>query len=343
MFLLRAALVVVVVGSAGFSPYLLTGCAARNTQYAMRNTQGDTREAATQPSDLQRFEYVQLHMGVAARIVLYAKDEPSAEDAARAAFHRVAQLEDVASDYRSGSELMRLCRRAGQGPQKVSDDLFKLLAKSEVVSRASNGGFDITVGPLVSLWRQARRDGKLPTTRAIEEARKLVGWQNVKLDPAAQTADLLVPGMKLDLGGIAKGYAGDCAIAMLKEHGIRSALFEAGGDIVVSDPPPGKKGWVIDVEMQGLPDVTLANGAISTSGDTVQFVEIDGKHYSHVVDPHTGIGLTSRRIATVIAPDGITSDALSTAVTVMGDDGPAVLMKAFPGTKIEMKVLTEQK
>lgn len=167
----------------------------------------------------------------------------------------------------------------------------------------------------------------------LEEARQCVGWQKLRLDPVKRTVQLLAPGMRLDLGGIAKGYADDCAIAVLKQHGIQSALVEAGGDIVVSNAPPGEKGWLIEIEnaVPGRDSLTLANAAISTSGDTVQFLDYGGKRYSHVVDPRTGLGLTEHYAATVIAPNGITSDALSTALTVLNPIRGEALRKQYPG------------
>ena len=276
---------------------------------------------------LQRNEYVRLLMGVRMRIVAYAPDEATARAAAAAAFERVAQLEDIMSDYQTDSELMRLSRNAGNGPQKVSPELFEVLAYGQMVSDASDGAFDVTVGPPVGLWRQARKTGVLPAESALADARNKVGWRFMQLDARDRTVDLTVPGMQLDLGGIAKGYAGDEAIRVLREHGVNSALFEAGGDIVVSDAPPGKRGWEIE-----LPDgrkKRLANAAISTSGDTVQFVEVNGVRYSHVIDPRTGIGLTEHYVATVIALRGISTDSLSTAATVLGKRAGESLIRRF--------------
>lgn len=290
--------------------------------------------AALRPqAALQRYEYAQLHMGVQARLIVYASSEQAAETGGRAAYARVAEIEDVASDYRPTSELMRLCDRAGQGSVQVSDALFTLLSHAQELSRRSDGAFDVTIGPYVALWRTARKTKQLPTPQALAEARERVGWQRITLDPTHQTVTLATPGMRLDLGGIAKGYAGDQAIHILREHGIHSALFEAGGDIVVSDVPPGTKGWTVEVvasASERKQTIEVANGAVSTSGDTEQFVEIDGTRYSHVVDPRTGLGLTQRYAATVIARDGITSDSLSTTACVLGDDGKQ-LVKSYRG------------
>src|SRR5262249_17738235 len=155
-------------------------------------------------------------------------------------------------------------------------DLFRVLQRAQEVAQRSGGAFDVTVGPLVALWRQARKTAVLPDPAALERARRLVGWKKLRLDERARTAQLTVRGMQLDLGGIAKGYADDEAQRVLKQHGITRALVELGGDIVVSGPPPGTEGWTIRVPNAGDEDgpagapraLRFADRAISTSGDT---------------------------------------------------------------------------
>ena len=276
----------------------------------------------------QRFEYSQVAMGVRARIVLYAEDEASARKAASAGFERIAHLEDVMSDYRPTSELNRLCEKGGGPATRVSPELLFILTKSQDLARQSNGAFDVTVGPLVRLWRAARKSGMLPTPAEKIAAKRLVGWRKMSIDPKASTVRLVVPGMKLDLGGIAKGYACDEAIRALREQGIHSVLVEMGGDIVVSKPPPGREGWEIEVAGKTM---TLSDSAASSSGDTEQFVEIGGKRYSHIVDPRTGLGLTNRIAVTVIAPNGVTSDGLSTAISVLREQKSKALLKLYTG------------
>lgn len=282
-------------------------------------------------------------MGIDARLVVYAPDRPAAERACTAAFARIAALDTIMSDYRPDSELMRLCARAGGPAVKVSPDLFIVLRRAQQVSRESAGAFDVTVGPLIQLWRKARKTSVLPEPAEIEHARSLVGWQKVKLDEKAHTVRLTVPGMKLDLGGIGKGYAGDAAQKVLKQQGITRALVEMGGDIVVTDPPPGAEGWTIRVpnagDDKGPADLHLANRAISTSGDTEQFVVIGGKRYSHIVDPRTGQALTSRVEVSVLAPNGLTSDPLSKVVSILGVEERTKLLKAYPGTTAYVRVL----
>ncbi|HLK56474.1 MAG TPA: FAD:protein FMN transferase [Chthonomonadaceae bacterium] len=300
--------------------------------------------------NLTRFEYKEYHMGVDVRMVVYAPDQATAERACAAAFERFAELDTIMSDYRADSELMRLCDKAGGPPVPISRDLFIVLQRSQEVAQRSEGAFDVTCGPIVRLWRQARKTHLLPAPEEIEHARSLVGWQKLRLDPRKRTAQLLVLGMKLDLGAIGKGYADDCAQKALKQYGITRALVEAGGDMVVTDPPPGREGWKIEVPnartTSDAPILLFSNIAISTSGDTEQFVEIGGKRYSHVVDPRTGQALTDRIEVTLTARDGLTSDSLSTAVgvvsSVSGVEKGQALVKTYRGAKAYIRVETGQ-
>ncbi len=264
-------------------------------------------------------------MGMPFRIVLYAPNPAAAQAAAKAAFNRIAALNALLSDYEDDSELSKLSRTAGTGRfVPLSQDLWRVLTRAQAIARRSDGAFDVTVGPCVQLWRRARRQRALPEPTRLADARKAVGYKHLTLDPRTRSARLHAPGMRLDLGGIAKGYALDEALAVLRTRGLSSALVAAGGDLVVGNPPPGKKGWRIEVaplDAPGAPParhVLLRNQALATSGDLYQRVEIDGRRYSHIVDPHTGIGLTDHALVTVIADDGMTADALATAVSVLG-------------------------
>jgi FAD:protein FMN transferase len=184
----------------------------------------------------ERFEYEEPHMGTKFRVVLYAPDRAAADRAAKAVFARVEELNRVMSDYDPKSELMRLCERSAAkpaGPTKVSDDLFYVLAEGQKVAELSDGAFDMTIGPVVRLWRQARKDRLLPDEEVRAEALKKVGYKKLVLDPKAKTIDLTVAGMQLDLGGIAKGYAADEGLKVLAKHGVSVALVAASGDIAV--------------------------------------------------------------------------------------------------------------
>jgi FAD:protein FMN transferase len=286
---------------------------------------------------LRRFEFTSVHMGTTFRIVLYAEDEKIARTAADAAFKRIAELDGIMSDYKPASELMQLCKKAGSGPVPVSDDLFRVLTRALEISRLTGGAFDITVGPVVRLWRIARRTMILPGTDDLDRARALVGYDKVQLDAKNRTVHLKTKGMMLDLGGISKGYAARAALEVLRRHGIRHALVAGGGDIVVGEAPPGAAGWRIGIAPLENPNakpqryLSLANAAVSTSGDAEQYVEIGGKRYSHIVDPKTGLGLTTRMSVTVIATDGKTSDGLATGMCVLGPERGLPVIEKIDG------------
>jgi thiamine biosynthesis lipoprotein len=318
------------------------------------------QEAPPAPQARQ-FEFSQVQMGTVFKIVLYAPDARTAECASGAAFDRIARLDAIMSDYNPASELMRLCERAGDPPVEISDDLFRVIEAAQDLARRSGGAFDITAGPIVHLWRRARRRHEMPDREQLAHALELVGYRFLRLEPTSHQAQLLQSGILLDLGGIAKGDAADQALLVLKRCGIESALVAAGGDIAVSASPPrqnglqaqstadvGTSGWKIAVSPLrpgGNPQeesrienpvryVLLHDCAISTSGDAEQHVDLGGVRYSHIVNPKTGLALTGRRSVTVVAPNGITADSLATAVSVLGRERGVALIKATASTGV---------
>jgi FAD:protein FMN transferase len=284
----------------------------------------------------QRFEFTQPQMGVPFRLVFYAEDESSAGKAADAAFARIAQLNLMLSDYDPESELSRLSRTSGSGETtQVSEELWDLLEQSQRLAKETEGAFDVTAGPAVNLWRKARREQQFPREDLLEMVRARIGYRHVQLHPETRSVTLVKPGMRLDLGGIAKGYAVDEAMKILKNHGITRALVAADGDILTSEPPPGRKGWRIALasfEPDSAPFILLRNRAVSTSGDLSQYLEIEGARYSHILDPRTSIGLTNRMLVTVLAPDAVTSDSLATAISVLGPEEGLRLIECRPQT-----------
>ncbi|CAN5703316.1 hypothetical protein BH24ACI5_BH24ACI5_17360 [soil metagenome] len=285
------------------------------------------------------FEFTEVHMGLPVRMVLHAPDRRAAESAARAAFSRIALLDRMMSDYRPDSELRRLSARADESV-RVSPELLAVISRAVEISRASEGAFDPTIGPVVALWREARSTGRLPDPTRLADARARVGWHRIEIDAARSTIRLSGPDMRLDLGGVAKGYILQDALRTLRDAGIRRALIESGGDIVVGEAPPGRLGWHVDAP--GADPVfaararRLTNGAIATSGPAAQFVEIDGVRYSHVVDPRTGLGVTTDLVARVIADDATLADGLATALTILGAPHVAALQERFPEARISL-------
>ncbi|HEY3742692.1 MAG TPA: FAD:protein FMN transferase [Bryobacteraceae bacterium] len=281
--------------------------------------------------ELQRFEAVEPHMGSMVHIVLYAPDEDAAKRAFQSAFARVAELDGILSDYKADSELNRLCAARSA---IVSIDLFRVLDASLRLASESQGAFDITAGPMIRLWREARKTGVLPDAAALRATQAHSGWRKLTLDRVTRRATLAEADMQLDVGGIAKGYVADEAVQTLKQHGIVSALVAASGDIAVSDPPPGKSGWDLTIELLGgTRDIKLRNAAVSTAGDTEQFVEIGGVRYSHIINPATGQALTTPIAVSVIAPTGLEADGLDTTISVLGVERGLELLKPHPNAK----------
>jgi thiamine biosynthesis lipoprotein len=277
-----------------------------------------------EPAPLARYEFERAEMGVPFRIVLYARSKNLAEGTAAAAFARIKQLNDVMTDYDSDSELSKLSQTSGHDEAvAVSPDLWAVLARAQDLAERSHGAFDVTVGPYVNLWRYARRQGALPDPNRLAKARTAVGYTKMVLDPTRHTVKLIAPNMRLDLGGIAKGYAVDQAMRTLANLGITNVLISGGGDMAVSGPPPGKSGWRIELpplDATNAPSaryLMVSHAGISTSGDQFQRLEINGTRYSHIVDPRTGIGLTDHRLVTVIAPDDFTADGLTKVMSVI--------------------------
>jgi thiamine biosynthesis lipoprotein len=196
------------------------------------------------------------------------------------------------------------------------------------------------MGPLEDLWRETRRTKKLPQKNILEARKKLTGFHLISLDTVLQKVKLEAKGMRLDLGGIAKGYVAQAAINKLTSLGFSSAMVNAGGDIVCSNPPPGKDGWVIGVEYPEYYEgkingqLHLRNTAVATSGDMFKNIVLEGKRYSHIIDPKTGLGSTFNRTVTVIAPDGATADWMATACSLLEIRKAKRLIKHQKGTAL---------
>lgn len=302
---------------------------------------------------LTRFEFTHPQMGTMFQLVIYGADEAATKAAAAAAFARIDELNATLSDYDRKSELSKLSDAAGNGQWvKVSDDLWNVLRISDEHSRKSGGAFDITVGPVVQLWRWARRNRQMPSAARLSEAVAAVGYEKIEYDTMSQSVRLKQANMRLDAGAIGKGYACDEVIKVLKARGFSRVMIDGGGGVVVGDAPPGKAGWRIGIaslDPRNEPPsqyVILKNGAISTSGDAWQHVELEGKRYSHIVDRTTGLGLTDHSSVSIVAPTGTLSDVLSTTVAVLGPvkgleyvekiEGVAAFIVRKPGEKVEV-------
>lgn len=320
---------VILLGAA----YLLAGCSGPPPVAAPA-----AGAVVRTPRAAERVTATRRLMGVPWTITVYAPSQATGVAAIEAGFAEVARLEAILSDYDPTSELSRLSARAPTlAPVPVGEDLGRVLARALAIRDATGGGFDPTVGPLTTLWRQARRTGRLPPGDKLAAARAAVGPETLRLEADGREVTLARPGMRLDLGGIGMGYAVDKALEVLGTMGIDAAMIDASGDVGVSAPPPGTQGWVIDAaplprSVVGPGErLVLAHAAVTTSGDAYQGVAIEGRRYSHIVDPRTGLGVAGPAAVTVIAQNCATADALATAASVLGPEAAAALIAAEPG------------
>jgi thiamine biosynthesis lipoprotein len=271
---------------------------------------------------LAYLKYQENCMGTQFTLLIDHDDEVKAKIGAKAAFEEAKRLDLVFSDYLGDSELSMLSDSSyTMKKQRLSDDLFSVLKHGQVVSRDTNGSFDMTLGQLSRLWRIARFKKAMPSQEKLSRAMAMTGYKHLKLFPKTKEARLTLEGIELDLGGIAKGYTADRMLKILRKHGLSRCVIDAGGDLVIGDPPRKSDGWRIKVgglEHSASPYLELSNCAAATSGDIEQFVILNGKRFSHLIDPFSGLGLTTQAQVTIIAPTGIVADSLASACIVLG-------------------------
>lgn len=290
--------------------------------------------------------FQQPHMGCLFSIKIVAPDFAAAKSAADGAFDLIREADASFSDYRPESELSRLCATAGSGKSApVSADLWKILTDSQRYWEWSGGVFDITLGPCTKLWRDSRKSQQLPEPEVLRSAKNASGFSLLHLNTDGHTARLEKPGMRLDLGGIAKGWVLDAAVRLLHDQNhLTNFLIDAGGQIAAMGHPPGKEAWHVAVEkVPWEPDghttvVRLCGLHLATSGDLHQFVEIGGKRYSHIVDPASGLGSTLGMQASVISTSGATADVAATVLCLVAPEKGLKLLKSFPDTEARILI-----
>lgn len=284
----------------------------------------------------QRFEFEHGQMGTQFKLIFYATHQDSAERLSIKVFARLDSLNQKLSDYIPDSDLNQFCLQAGSKEwQSLDEDLWLVLQQAQRVFKTSNGAFDISVRPLSSLWRRAIRRQSFPIEEKLKIARKRVNGKWIKLRKKDHTGRLKKPGMLLDLGGIAKGYALDKMAEILSSNGVSSFLINGGGDLLLADPPPGKAGWVI--ETPGQKKQIVSNRGVASSGDLFQYLEDNNKRYSHIVNPRTGLGLTHQKLVTVYAPNGVLADAWASAFSILEGKELAKLQKQLQKKGIQVE------
>ncbi len=272
-------------------------------------------------------------MGTVLQITLYGAEPELLEDL----FARVEELEARVSSWRETSDVSRLSAAAGLGPQPVHEEVARLLEACVGYTRLTHGSFDVTVGPLVRLWRRAGETGRRPSADALSLARALVGADQLRVDRDAGTAELLRAGMSVDLGGIAKGTATDAIAEQLAGIALLGALIDFGGSSLHGlGAPPDESGWRVLVRdgagsFAGV--VTLRDKALSVSSSLGQYSEIDGERFGHVLDPRTGEPLRTGRTAIAVASSGELAEVLTKALLVLPQDEALRLVEGIAGAE----------
>jgi len=281
-------------------------------------------------------------MGTFSRAVAIAPSERVARACIAAAFEEQKRIDELMSYHNSQSELNKVNQEAYQRAVEVDKATFEVLEKARQFSELSGGAFDVTVGALGELWRHAAATDTAPTEAEIAEARSKVGYDKVLLDPNTRTVRFAVEGMRIDLGGIAKGYAVDKSVEAMKKRGAAGGMVDLGGNIRCFGPPPRvQECWRVGLQDPNVaPDelgdsklllvLTITDESVATSGDYRRFVKVQGTKESHIIDTGTGKGARKLVSDTIIAPDAITADALSTTVNVLGLDAGLALIESIP-------------
>jgi thiamine biosynthesis lipoprotein len=285
------------------------------------------------------YSATRLQMGTFVTIKAPNHDPERLRRAVSAAFERIEKIEDRLSVYRPHSELSRLNRTAGSKPSRISGELAHLIERSLHYSKGSGGAFDVTVGPLIRLWKKASTRGQPPAAEEISSALRSTGFKKIRLRMDPTEIRFLAPDLSIDLGGIAKGYAVDEAALILRKKGIENALVEAGGDIYALGGRDGTRPWRVGIRdpfggKECIEVLLLRDKAVTTSGDYERAIVLKGKRYSHIIDPRTGRPAKGVSSVTVIAPSALEADALSTAISVLGVKEGLALAETLPAVEV---------
>ena len=291
--------------------------------------------------DLKKYSEERPLMGTLAKITIFAESDKQAKTAFETAFSRGEAINQIASDYLPESELTQFNRVAPGSWHSASDDLLAMVAYGLEIADLTDGAFDPTLGTLTHLWRETKATKRLPANDTLEEARTAAGLEQIELDLDRKQIRKMQASLRLDLGGIGKGYAADEMLSAIESTGIRSALVLIGGDVRCSQAPPGEQGWCVglhSIANELTSTITVQNCAVSTSGDLQQYVDIEGQRYSHILDPTSGLGLSDSLLATVVAPRGVMADSLATAACV----NPVYFRSLLSSTDIHSRILSSK-
>ena len=272
-------------------------------------------------------------------VSLAHQEKMTVSNALTAAHEAIREVEKTCNIFDPESELSKLNATAADEPFACGDLLWDVLTQARAFWKDSGGVFDVTIDPLMKLWGFHSKRETLPSEEEIAEAKRLTGLDKVVFDDEKHTVRFTVPGMSINLGGIAKGYALDRAADAVRTLGVKTGWIEIGGNIVALPKKTGGGKYAAGIKnpfhKDGLLGKTpLSDAAISTSGNYERYVVIDGKQYTHIIDPATGLPVSGMDSVTVIAPTGIASDALSTSIFIAGPDAVAGWTRKIPGLRV---------
>lgn len=315
--------------------------AAEGQKQAPRHGKKSNKNESSSLLDVKHLKQTRLIMGTFAEISVYSNDEKTAGRAIEEALDEMERMDRIMSNYKEDSQLSRLNRTAGKSPVPCDGELLDVIEQSQYFSEMSGGAFDITVSPVVALWGFFHQEGHIPSREEMSEILPAVSYKNVVVN---KSNDPEKPGTvffkntrtQIDLGAIGKGYAVDKALKVVKKYDIDNACINLGGNIYVLGTPPGKNAWKVGVQHprengEILGYLELKDEATATSGDYERFFEIDGKRYSHIIDPRTGRPVSGTIAVTVVAPTGTEVDTLSTSIFVLGPEKGFELIKKISG------------
>ena len=301
---------------------------------SLENVQYGYEDGSGQKQELKLFKKASLSMGTVFETTIYAPDKYIAEKTFNEVFQEINRLDYLMSNYKKESVLSELNRNASAEPTNCNKELASVIEQSLQYSDITDGAFDITIGPLMKKWGFFKKEGRIPGKEELESALESVSYKSIIIEEktikslvknpgTVKTVFFKNPGTQIDLGGIGKGYAVDRAISVLKQNGINSALINFAGNIYTFGTPPGKDSWAIGLqhprESEGLLGTfEIKDKAVSTSGDYENFFTIEGKRYSHIIDPRTGNPVKGIVSVTIVTGNATRADALSTGIFVLG-------------------------
>jgi thiamine biosynthesis lipoprotein len=277
---------------------------------------------------------IQMHMGTLVTVTAVASDKNVGDRAVQAAFDEIKRLEQLLSTWRSDSELSQVNAQAGHRPVQVSPDTFQLVLKALDIAALTHGGFNIALGPAVEAW-SVTEEQRIPGDKELQQLKLLVDWTSIQFDRERRTIYLPLKGMRIDVGGIGKGYAADRAVEEMKRVGARGGVVALSGDIKTFGSLPDGGGFSVGIrhpreEGTLIAVIDLKDEAISTAGDYERFFERDGVRYHHILDPHTLQPARACQSVTVIAKEGVMADGLDTGIFVLGPERGMALVEHLP-------------